>query len=249
MKKFLLGGIALGALIAAAPAGAADMRAPAYKAPPPPVFSWSGFYIGGHVGGGWGRKHWFNVDAGGAPFGRDEGFHHVRGGLAGGQIGLNYQFGYWVLGAEVDASWAHLEGSHHDVAFAGDVNHSRVDSIVTASGRLGYSVDRVLGYVKGGGAWVHDKFWVSSVATPDVERERGTSNRNGWMAGVGVEYAFADNWSAKIEYNHIDLGRKRAEFTNLAGAAIYRQDIDQTLNLFKFGINYRFGSGPVYARY
>ena len=249
MKKFLLGGIALGALIAAAPAGAADMRAPAYKAPPPPVFSWTGFYIGGHVGGGWGTKHWFDVDAGGAgAFGRDEGLHHVRGGLWGGQIGANYQFGYWVIGAEVDASWASLEGSHTDIVFLRDVNHTRVESIATASGRIGYAVDRVLGYVKGGGAWVHDKYWVSSLATPDVERDRASDNRSGWMAGVGIEYAFASNWSVKFEYDYLDLGRKRVAFTTPTGGT-YRQDIDQQLNLFKVGINYRLGYGPVYANY
>lgn len=252
MKKFLLGTIAFSALITAAPAGAADMRAPAYKAPPPPVFTWTGFYIGGHVGGGWGSKDWVNVDAVngvGTLFpGTFLGKHHVRGGLAGGQVGFNYQVGYWVWGAEFDASWANLEGSNQDIVAFVDINNSRVRSVATAAGRLGYAVDRVLGYVKFGGAWAQDKFWVSSIGTPSVERDRATSNRSGLMAGVGVEYAFAPNWSVKFEYDYLDFGDKRAAFTTPTGGT-YRIDIDQQVNLFKVGINYRFGYGPVYANY
>lgn len=248
MKKLLLGSIALGALMAAAPAGAADLRAPVYKAPPAPIWTWTGFYIGGHAGGGWGDKQWFNVDAAGVPFGLNEGLHHVRGGLAGGQVGFNYQVGYWVWGAEVDASWAALEGSNADIAFLVDLNHSRVESIATAAGKLGYAVDRVMAYAKFGGAWVHDKYWVSSIVTPDITRDTASQNRSGWMGGLGVEYAFAQNWSVKFEYNYLDLGHKRVAFTTPVGG-VYRQDIDQQLSLFKFGINYRFGYGPVYAKY
>jgi outer membrane immunogenic protein len=253
MKKLLLGSIALGALIAAAPAGAADLRAPAprYSAPPP-VFSWSGFYIGGHVGGGWGTKDWTSITT--AP-GFDEGLHHVRGGLAGGQIGFNYQVGYWVFGVEADASWADLQGRHtNPVLFLFGVPetlNSKVDSIVTASGRLGYAVDRVLGYVKAGGAWAHDKYFLSNKNSPDTAFVTASETRSGWMAGIGLEYAFAPSWSVKFEYNHLDLGDKRNTFHfQTVTAAPVDHSIAQRLDLFKVGINYRFGGyGPVYAKY
>jgi outer membrane immunogenic protein len=252
MKKLLLGSIALGALMAAAPAIAADMApsGPVYKAPPPPPFSWTGFYIGGHIGAGWGDKHWYSAST--AP-GLDQGLHHVRGGLAGGQIGLNYQVGYWVLGIEADAAWADLNGVHTDVGFllggASEVNRSKVESVGTVAGRLGYAVDRVLGYVKGGAAWAHDKYTVSNVLAPDVAIGTASETRGGWVAGFGLEYAFAPNWSVKFEYDYIDLGSKRSRFTGPA-LVPFDEDITQRLNLVKFGINYRFGSyGPVYANY
>jgi outer membrane immunogenic protein len=253
MKKFLLGGIALAALMAAAPAGAADMRAPAYKAPPPPapMFTWTGFYIGGHVGAGWGDKHWYSGST--AP-GLDQGFHHVGGGLGGGQIGFNYQVSNWVLGIEADYSAANLTGRHTDVGFtlfgADEVNRSQVKSVATVAGRLGYAWDRVLVYAKGGGAWARDKYVATNVLQPDAELAGASETRSGWMAGLGLEYAFAHNWSVKFEYDYLDLGTKRSRFTGPTLAVPFDEDIAQKLSLFKIGINYRFGGyGPVYANY
>jgi len=259
MKKILLGSIALGALIAAAPAGAADVAvAPRYQAPAP-VWSWAGFYLGGHIGAGWGTKHWYN-ESPFASLGADVGLHHVRGGLGGGQVGYNFQAGNWVFGAELQGSWADLEGNNQNLVFtlgAGGpriINNSKVDSIVTAAGRLGYAVDRVLVYTTAGGAWMHDKFSTTTDVNPSPFAT-GSQTRSGWMAGLGLEYAFAYNWSVKFEYDYVDLGRKRNDLScpvNCAGApgfGLFAQDITQQLNLFKFGINYRFGYGPVYANY
>src|SRR6185436_12806005 len=94
-------GISMVALAAALqPAAAADLPV-AYRAPQNYViFTWTGFYFGAHGGGAWGRK-----DATTAPL-------DISGGLAGGQIGANYQAGSWVLGVEADASWADLTGNN-----------------------------------------------------------------------------------------------------------------------------------------
>ena len=106
--------------------GYRDPKSPAiYKAPPPPVYTtnWTGFYIGGHLGGAWGKKEWAD------PYGQDGfvgtldglvirnagGFgqeYPVHGPLAGGQVGFNYQVGYLVFGAEAQFSWADLRGSN-----------------------------------------------------------------------------------------------------------------------------------------
>jgi outer membrane immunogenic protein len=258
MTKLLLSSVSLGVLTLglAINAGAADLpRAPVYKAPEQ-VWTWTGFYIGGHFGAGWGDKHWYRTDF--SPV-IDQGFHHVRGGLAGGQVGFNYQVANWVIGAELDASWADLNGSHADKLFiictaicnlnAAQLDRSKVDSVGTVAGRLGYAVDRVLGYVKGGGAWAHDKYSISSVLAPDAALATASETRWGWMAGVGIEYAFAPSWSLKFEYDHLDLGTKRSRFTGPSFTS-FDEDISQRLNLFKFGINYRFGGyGPVYAKY
>jgi outer membrane immunogenic protein len=257
MKKLLLSGLALGALAigCAVNAGAADLpRAPAYRAPEP-VWTWTGFYIGAHAGAGWGTKHWYAAQP---PFqGIDQGSHHVRGLLGGGQIGYNLQTGNWVFGIEVDASAADLNGSGADNFFklVGPLNvvsiidRSHVDAVGTVAGRFGYAVDRVLGYVKGGGAWARDKYSVSTILTPDTPFATASETRWGWMGGIGLEYAFAPSWSVKFEYDYLDLGKKQSTLTG-PNFVPFTEDIKQTMSLFKFGINYRFGGyGPVYAKY
>jgi outer membrane immunogenic protein len=105
------------ACVASASAADLSVRAPVMKAPPPvpvAVFNWTGFYVGAHVGGGWGDKDWVAVGVG--PLGS----HDIDGFLGGGQIGFNYQVGAWVLGAEVDFSWADLDGSFVDTIFGGN---------------------------------------------------------------------------------------------------------------------------------
>jgi outer membrane immunogenic protein len=255
MKKLLLSNVALGILTLgfAVNAGAADLpRAPIYKAPEP-VWTWTGFYIGGHLGAGWGDKTWQVASIIPNGFG-DQGLHHVRGALGGGQVGFNVQLANWVVGVEADASWADLNGQNAANNFVinsvSAINRTKVDSIGTVAGRLGYAVDRVLGYVKGGGAWAHDKYTVSSLTAPDLAIATASETRGGWIVGIGLEYAFAPSWSVKFEYDHLDLGTKRNRFTDGTTLPAFDEDISQRLNLFKFGINYRFGGyGPVYAKY
>ncbi len=74
--------------------------------------------------------------------------------------------------------------------------------------------------------------------------DAGDSTRGGWTVGAGWEYAFAPNWSAKIEYNYMDFGSSSPTFTSAAGATT-SFNIDQTAHLALFGINYRFGGNPV----
>jgi outer membrane immunogenic protein len=231
--------------------------APAYKAPPPPVFTWTGFYGGIHAGGGWGTKHWYNQFTGVPGLaGLDVGSHHVRGGLAGGQVGFNYQVGYWVLGVEAQGSWAELTGDNTNLVFvlgpSNIINNSKVTSLASVGGRVGYAFDRVLPYVTGGAAWAHDKYSTTTVAS-STPFATGSDNRTGWVAGVGVEYAFWNNLSLKLEYNYYDFGRDRVALScpTVCGAAgRFDQDIVQQINTVKLGLNYRFGGyGPVYAAY
>lgn len=232
-------------------AAAADLpiKAPVYKAPPVvAVYNWTGFYIGAHAGGGWGRKHW--VDTTLAPL--DEGSHDVSGALAGGQIGYNVQIGAWVLGAEAQASWADLTGDHVSLAFPTDRDRTRVDALGTVAARLGYAFDRVLVYAKGGVAWAHDKFSVTDIPT-GITYAHFDQTRWGWMAGAGLEYGITANWSAKIEYNYMDLGTKRStniicSSTIFCGLGSFNEDVTQHLHVVKAGINYRFAE-PVIAKY
>ncbi|MEA2944718.1 MAG: outer rane immunogenic protein, partial [Alphaproteobacteria bacterium] len=123
MKKILLATVALTALVAA-PAMAADLARPVYKAAPPPVvyaYSWTGCYVGGNGGGVWVHKDYALTGVGIAGFGGVNfpaigmGSHDASSGIGGVQVGCNYQFaGGWVIGIQADYDWMRANGSHLD---------------------------------------------------------------------------------------------------------------------------------------
>ncbi len=88
----------------------------------------------------------------------------ISGGLAGGQIGCNYQVNTWVFGIQGDYDWSNASGTAADASFCPGPDHSNVKSLASVTGRVGYTWDRFLGYVKGGGAWVRDDYSVTNVA-------------------------------------------------------------------------------------
>jgi outer membrane immunogenic protein len=234
MRHVLLAGTAA---LLASPVLAADL--PVRKAPFTPaasVYNWTGFYIGGHVGGAWGDKDWVAVGVG--PLGS----HDVDGFIGGGQVGFNYQVGRWVFGVEADFSWADVDGHHIDNVFLGD-NRTKVDWFGTVTGRIGYTFDRTLLYVKAGGAWARDVYTITSTGF-----FAQTSDTNwGWTVGAGLEYGMTPNWSLKLEYNYLSFDTQRVTFVPNTGGPFDR-DVDQTIHVLKAGINYRFG-GPITARY
>jgi outer membrane immunogenic protein len=243
-------------------ANAADMPV---KAPPlvVPVFNWTGFYVGLHGGGAWYDKDWsapataLNI-AGGCPgCPRAVSSNSASSWLAGGQAGFNYQTGKWVFGVEADASWTSMNGS---AANALDptiiINNSKVDTLGTIAARVGFAADKALFYVKGGGAWADDRFFtartINALVPAGTPLQIATDTRWGWMVGVGVEYAFNQNWSIKAEYNHLDFGTRDEIMQPQpnCGCGVFQYDIRQTVDLVKVGFNYRFGwAGPVVAKY
>lgn len=241
MKRALLASVGLFALaLAAQPSVAADMPAgaPVMKAAvAAPMFNWSGWYVGAHAGGLWSEKEWRFVpdpSVGGSP--DPDGF------LGGFQTGFNFQSGAWVFGVEGDVSWSDASGRGGGPSV---FIHSKIDLLATLTARIGYVPwERALVYAKGGVAWIDEDHWsTDGSAVTDVVKQ----TRTGWTLGGGLEYAFWDNWSAKVEYNYMDFGSKRiflAEFND-------RYDIDQRVHAVKLGINYRFatGKGPVVAGY
>jgi outer membrane immunogenic protein len=274
MKKLLL---VSSALVFAGPVFAADMpvRMPT-KAPPPIAavpYAWTGCYVGGHVGAGWDRSSFSdpgNLTPGLPPFvpasvtqtiaplGSSIGVNSPAGVLGGVQAGCDYQFAnHWVVGIGGDFAWSDIHGAAIDPFFTGKNGapiplSTRTDRIASVTGRLGYAWDNFLLYGKGGGAWAHDNYSIQNsncllLVTCSLA---GSTDRTGWTAGVGLEWAFAKNWSAMVEYDHFGFGNKAVAFTgpNLGQNFIFnvRQDVD----VVKVGVNYRFGlGGPVVARY
>ena len=273
----LTGVVGFGAVSAAS---AADMAVKAPLAPPPaPVFSWTGFYIGANVGGMWADKNWTercSVLIPGAcvapenPAAPSRTSHQVTSGIAGGQIGYNWQINNFVLGIEGDASGAWNDETCSQITgnqggffqIHRGSGCSKVDWLATVTGRAGVTFGQALFYGKGGVAFAHDSYVVRCTtlnALPvicPVGAAMTTSpseNRVGWTVGVGVEYAFTANWSIKGEYNYMDFGTETnrfqtIRFAGLPADSIHDVGIRQHVNVAKVGVNYRFG-GPVVAKY
>ena len=272
MKRLLL---ASTALAIAAPAMAADLRMPVKAAPmapvPAPAFSWTGCYVGGHIGAGWGRATLSDPNAKGTfpilnpPGGTIDDLEKTNV-LGGAQVGCDYQFDpHWVIGAGGDFSWTNIEGQATDPFFGGKPFgtgpipiDAKTDWLASATARVGYAFDRVLLYAKGGAAWSHDKynvqnglFWGSPANlcvanTISVGcNANGSATRTGWVVGLGVEWAFAGNWTAGIEFDHYDFGTSSIALTdpNVSPPSSPSAPINikQTNDAAKVTLNYRFG--------
>ncbi len=254
MKKFLLGTVALVAF--AAPAAAADLAARPYTKAPAmiaAVYDWSGFYIGAN--GGWGSSHncYTNTAAVGiavAP--TAEGCHDATGGTAGGQIGYRWQSGAWVFGLEAQGNWADFRGSNASLATLGlSTNRTKIDAFGLFTGQIGYAWNNALLYVKGGAA-VTDNRYEGVVTGLNTVLDRTTDTRWGGTVGAGVEFGFAPNWSAAVEYDHLFMGTHDNTFTGVAfpftGLNTRTDSIKQDADLVTVRVNYRWG-GPVIAKY
>jgi outer membrane immunogenic protein len=190
-------------------------------------FNWTGFYIGAHVGAGWSTNEWIDR-------GLPQANYNLNGFLGGGQIGYNWQSGWAVWGVEADASLTNLKGG--GVCFGVLECSSKIDALGTITARFGGAVDHTLVYVKGGAAWVHEKHTFDEPLFDEEFTESKT--RWGWTVGTGVEYAFAPNWSGKVEYNFLDFGKANSFGAVFDGLL----DIRQTVHTVKLGLNYRLGA-------
>jgi outer membrane immunogenic protein len=251
MNRSFVVGAALTSILAGS-AMAADMptKVSTYR---PEVFSWSGFYIGGHLGYGSSSNDWNILDVGSTgnkTFNLGSGT--INGALGGVQVGVNWQTGPVVLGVEADFSWADMSGETCNFVLGGSfLCSSKVQRFGTITGRIGGAFDRTLFYLKAGGAWVRDTHTVGIVAGDTFEATTSKS-KWGWTGGAGVEYAITHNWSAKFEYDFLLFGAERYtfDFSTAGSPTVFDADIKQRIHTVKLGFNYRFDWGrPVGARY
>jgi outer membrane immunogenic protein len=218
--------------ICAAQAADLPQRAPTpYRAPAVvavPVYNWTGFYIGANGGYGWAGA---SASSGGLTVDGGD----LKGPFAGGQIGFNYQSGMFVFGIEVDGQWANIKESYgaFGLTFTDTINY-----FFTARGRLGIAAQNVLFYGTGGYAHLGAKSEVTDgFTTISVSGDRG-----GWTAGGGAEVGFG-NASVKLEYLYMQTFDKNE--TVFAIPVTWNVHV----HTVKLGLNYRFGGGPVVARY
>mgnify|MGYP002651092291 CR=1 FL=1 len=199
--------------------------------------TWTGVYIGAYGG-----YAWANTGLGNATAVLDDGAHIATGGVAGGTLGANYQTGYWVFGVEADGGWADIKGNNLSLSRVATSMQSKIDTLSTITGRVGVAPwQNTLFYVKGGGAYATRRVDLVSTTTGLVT-QTGDSDRWGWVVGVGAEYMFAPNWSAKVEYNYMDFGDKTLSVAGTTGATL--EGLRQEVQVIKAGINYRFAGWP-----
>jgi outer membrane immunogenic protein len=237
------------------------------KAPPPAGFDWSGLYIGGHIGGGWATNDFTNFGDGPAGFGGPGNATLVTqttkssGFLGGIQAGANYQIGRLVLGTEFDFSWSGINGTNTaDYAdFIGDPLHKSqtlsadTNWIGTATTRLGVVRGNWMLYSKAGVAWVNTNYTQNNTHFTnsfDIFDGTGSTTEVGWTVGTGLEWAFLNNWTAKLEYDFIDVGNNATTINGTRDPGRFFQsplsfttNNLQTISEVKFGLNYKFDPG------
>jgi outer membrane immunogenic protein len=259
MRRFLLGTLALGSLIAAvAPASAADLAARPYTkaSPMDPTYNWSGFYIGVNAGYGWGREDHADLVPGGGfwtngPNGNFGGVQGSRpqGAVYGGQGGYNWQFANWVLGVELAGGGADMKSSNISLFFPNtDRLSTKIESTFTAAGRLGYAFNNWLPYIKGGYAGAQVNVTNFDIFGGHLDNSQW---RSGYVVGAGLEYGFATNWIVGVEYDYMDFGTRSFSGTTVVsnGALVpERFDDKLTMSTVTARLSYKFG-GPVLARY
>jgi outer membrane immunogenic protein len=239
MKKFWAG---ISFLFAASLSGVAFAADLPMKAVPSvaPLWNWSGFYVGGHFGYGWAFPE-ITDGTSGARVGNPP---RPRGILGGAQLGYNWQAGPWVYGIEGDFTWSDVKGSANSVATAGIMHAAGLpDDYSTITARIGYAAGRGLYYVKGGGAWMNERFRQISVTVPNCIGTACTGSNDtwGWTVSAGAEYAIDPHWSARLEYVYMDFPTNEHVVTS-NGVSTNSFYLTRTFSLIKFGVNYRFGS-------
>jgi outer membrane immunogenic protein len=249
MKKLLLSTSFL--VLGSAAVMAADLpmrtKAPMMAAP---AFSWTGCYVGAHVGGGTMHDTFTNFE-GTTAIG--------KGAIAGGQAGCNYQDGNWVFGVEGEGSWSGIKGSNYQTFSAtnseGFSTKNKNDFSIAA--RAGITFDRTLVYGKAGWAWGQFDYYSSSICCgvgATLDTTTGKATLDGLLVGVGIEHALTRNWTIKLEYNYLSFGSKPVAFTFCSVGVCSPNGIlseSATKQIFKVGANYLFdiGGAPLVARY
>jgi outer membrane immunogenic protein len=233
-------------LLTAGFAQAADLPRPNPNYGPAPVAftDWTGFYIGGNVGGGWANAR-TDFGAGGADFASAT--NNLTGVLGGAQLGYNWQTGPVVLGIETDFQFTGMKGTLQaptcPAAVCGVTTNASYSQKLpwfgTVRGRLGYARDSWLIYGTGGYAYARLETDASASAGATSADLSQAETRSGWAVGGGIELAFARNWTARMEYLYIDLGRTNATLA-IPGIATIGEDSRVTQNLVRLGANYRF---------
>jgi outer membrane immunogenic protein len=242
MRKLLLASIGVAALSAGS-ANAADLARPAQIYRPVayvPLFTWTGCYVGGNVGGVWGMNDWNDAILG------DFGSNSATGALGGLQAGCNYQINNssWVFGIQGDYDWTNVNNTNQVPLFPSVSDQTQIKSLASITGRVGYTFwPQFLGYVKAGGAWEQGNF---SFQVGPFPVATASATQGGWTVGVGGEYAFLSlpGLTGFVEYDYYRFGNSNPGplvcAPSVCGFAANNIGITSNVNVVKVGLNYKF---------
>ena len=246
MSTVALAALAQAAFAADLPRRPTQMPEPPIKSEAPPLFTWTGVYLGATVGGAFAGGHGFTDVNGYNAAGsvdRVGGRSSVVGGVT---AGYNYQFGSIVAGVEGDVNFLNARGSAPAAASPGlDTRYAVRNGVLgTARARLGYAFDRFLVYGTGGLAFTDTRFSVNDICTVAPCGASTIAGKGGvnatWTLGAGVEYAINRHWSAKVEYLFIaEPGRNFSGVTNTGAVDNFRVN-NSGVSIGSVGVNYRF---------
>lgn len=249
------------AVVVAGSALAADLprkSAPVAYMPAPPVFTWTGFYVGVNAGYGWNSRdvttagvlagNVANVNAGRRPSSISL---DSKGFVGGGQVGYNYQIGQFVAGVEADLQYSDVKGRSSYISAVGDLSTFRydLDYLGTVRARLGVAFDRVLVYGTGGLAYGKAQYnadFYSNAAGQPLQFQGGQSHtRVGYAVGAGIEYAIPMGGTSAVtlrgEYLYADLGKRSINVAATPiGVGAYTSEFQNRTHLLRAGVNYKF---------
>jgi outer membrane immunogenic protein len=258
MKRLQLAGAALFLLMT--PAMSADLMV---KAPPPPML-WTGCYGGGNVGGVLAdvNVQWTAdpVNFGGAGAAADVNdfgstIFHPTGAAAGAQLGCNYQFGQYVFGVETDFGYTGIDSARTITSPA--INQppftvtetAKSDFLATMRGRVGLisGPDGSWLFYGTGGVAIAGVHFGDQACFPlgigGCNIATADQTKLGWTVGTGAEWAFAPQWSVKVEYLYVTFGLVSSTSTNtLNPLATIIHDHTLTENIGRVGVNWHFGN-------
>jgi outer membrane immunogenic protein len=242
MKRLVLAGALAAAAFGQAlasdlppPSPVAPPRAPAAYVPAiPQIYNWGGVYFGFNLGYGFGTSNWTDPNDPGGTTGN----FNLNGFLVGSTIGANFQVDSFVFGIEGDFDGSWIDGKKSSpFCSIGTQCETKNSWFATGRGRLGYAVDRVLFYATAGGA-LGD---VAAGQSGNFQR----ATKGGWTAGAGLEAAFTENLTARIEYLYLKLGNSTCTSTTACGldpapGGNPNDTVKFSTSIIRLGVDYKF---------
>ncbi len=235
IRRFVLSGTAAVAVVAAAVAADLPPREAPLPYAPPPVFSWTGLYLGAQIGYAWGTDAFTATRPASGVFASNS--FTPNGVIGGAHVGYNLQLGQYVAGVEGD-----VDGTGYSKSL--NAGFATITTKIPVQGsirlRLGVGLDRALLYVTGGAAFAGFDTTYATFAGFDTI---GTT-RTGWTIGGGIEYALNTNWSIRAEYRYADYGSFNAYPSNALGpiqgpGTFVRHH--ETQSAIRGGVTYKLG--------
>ena len=143
-----------------------------------------------------------------------------------------------MLGLEADIAWSGLNNTstNFDITGTGFSVSSKLSSLGTVRGRIGYAFDRALVYATGGFAFGHVENATAGSYDPAYYNVSTSGTQTGWTVGGGLEYAVTNNWTVRAETLYVDLGTKTTGVNDCGCTFGFKN----TYTLGRFGLNYKF---------